>query len=114
VRTWFSPFPSDLNVGYSHCILTGNGSTNDMITFSTTWQITHVMFLPLFSEVHSGFLMCWGPFFITDATSCPWMSYSLIWTGPYTIWGAAANAYPAEPVYNSIYDFIQQWEDSWP
>jgi hypothetical protein len=28
--------------------------------------------------------------------------------------GAAANAYPAEPVYNSIYNFIQQWEDSWP
>jgi hypothetical protein len=28
--------------------------------------------------------------------------------------GAAANAYPVEPVYYSIYDFIQQWEDSWP
>jgi hypothetical protein len=28
--------------------------------------------------------------------------------------GAAANAYPAELVYMSIYDFIDQWEDSWP
>jgi hypothetical protein len=28
--------------------------------------------------------------------------------------GAAASAYPAEPVYYSIYDFIQQCEDSWP
>jgi hypothetical protein len=28
--------------------------------------------------------------------------------------GAAVSAYPAEPVYDSIYDFIQQWEDSWP
>jgi hypothetical protein len=27
---------------------------------------------------------------------------------------AAANAYPAEPVYESIYDFIDQWEDSRP
>jgi hypothetical protein len=28
--------------------------------------------------------------------------------------GGAANAYPAEQVYDSIYDLIQQWEDSWP
>jgi hypothetical protein len=28
--------------------------------------------------------------------------------------GAAVNAYSAEPVYDSIYDFIQQQEDSWP
>jgi hypothetical protein len=27
--------------------------------------------------------------------------------------GAAASAYPAELVYNLIYDFIQPWEDSW-
>jgi hypothetical protein len=34
--------------------------------------------------------------------------------GCITFKGAAANAYPVEPVYYSIYDFIQQWEDSWP
>jgi hypothetical protein len=28
--------------------------------------------------------------------------------------GAATNAYPAEPTYESIYNFIDQWEDSWP
>jgi hypothetical protein len=28
--------------------------------------------------------------------------------------GAAASAYPVEPVYDLIYNFIQQWEDSWP
>jgi hypothetical protein len=28
--------------------------------------------------------------------------------------GVAANACPVEPVYESIYDFIDQWEDSRP
>jgi hypothetical protein len=42
------PFSSDLHIGYSHHILTGNGSTNDMITSSTAQQITHVMFFAPF------------------------------------------------------------------
>jgi hypothetical protein len=28
--------------------------------------------------------------------------------------GVVANAYPTEPAYDSIYDFITQWEESWP
>jgi hypothetical protein len=86
-RTWVSPFPSDLHVGYSHHILTGNGSTNDEIEFSITQQIMHVMFLPLFPKVYSGLPTCWGPFFITNFTLCPGASYGLIWRWPYTDWG---------------------------
>jgi hypothetical protein len=41
-------FSSDLHIGYSHHILTGNGSTNDAIAFPTTQQITHVMFFAPF------------------------------------------------------------------
>jgi hypothetical protein len=34
--------------------------------------------------------------------------------GHFLFEGAATNAYPAEPTYESIYNFIDQWEDSWP
>ncbi len=115
-RTWVSPFSSDLSIGYSHHISTGNGSTNDVITFSTTQQIMHVMFFAPFpqglrwlSDVSRSFLYY----------QCQ-MHHVLEWA---TVWyecghilfeGAAVSAYPAESVYDSIYDFIQQWEDSWP
>jgi hypothetical protein len=49
-RTWVSPFPSDLSVGYIHHISTGNGFTNDAIAFSTTQQITYVMFFAPFPQ----------------------------------------------------------------
>ena len=44
------PFSLRLDVGYSHHILTGNGSTNDAIAFSTTQQIMHVMFFAPFPQ----------------------------------------------------------------
>jgi hypothetical protein len=28
--------------------------------------------------------------------------------------GAAGHAYPAEPMYTNIHEFIKDWEDSWP
>jgi hypothetical protein len=34
--------------------------------------------------------------------------------GHFLFEGAATYAYPAEPTYESIKDFIDQWEDSWP
>jgi hypothetical protein len=34
--------------------------------------------------------------------------------GHFLFEGAATNAYPMEPTYELIYDFIDQWEDSWP
>jgi hypothetical protein len=34
--------------------------------------------------------------------------------GRFLFEGAATNAYPAEPTYELIYNFIDQWEDIWP
>jgi hypothetical protein len=42
-----------------------------------------------------------------------WATVSYDW-GCFLFEGAAANAYPAKSVDESIYDFIDQWEDSWP
>ncbi len=76
VRTWVSPFPSNLNIGYSHCILTGNGSTNDAITFSTTRQIMHVIFFAPFLR---------GPRWLSDVSrsflhyQCHIMSLNELW-----------------------------------
>jgi hypothetical protein len=42
-----------------------------------------------------------------------WATIRYNW-GHFLFEGAATNTYPAEPTYQSICNFIDQWEDSWP
>jgi hypothetical protein len=64
---WIQPSHLNWQWFYQQC---------DRILYHTTNNACHVF--PPFPKVYGGFLMCQGPFFITDATSCPGVSYGSI------------------------------------